>query len=90
MAQDRAYQRKGAPRSGNTGKEGPIYESLAESGEDEQFTPAAQHYCGNELMRVLLSLRTEVQQGYIQEPSAMGTSDERHLPSEQLHVQCTR
>ena len=48
MVQDRAHQRKGAPRGGNTGKEGPIYERLAESGEDEQFTPAAQHYCGNE------------------------------------------
>ena len=48
MAQDRAHQRKGVARGGNTGKEAPIHERLTDIGGDEQPTPAAQHYCGNE------------------------------------------
>ena len=46
--QDRAHQTNEAARGGNTGKEGPIHERLAESDGDEQSTPVVRHYCGNE------------------------------------------
>lgn len=46
-AQDCAHQSKEAARGGNARKEGPCQESLAESGGNEQSTPATQHCCGD-------------------------------------------
>jgi len=45
-----------------------IHEGLAESGGDEQSTPASQHYCGNEGEDAHegSAFRTEVQPRYIQ------------------------